>query len=435
MLCGNGPEQTQMLARVLGMTKASSIDNNYERIMKDYLHKKIVTIADQITFDNLLLEAKEQCKIQFPEKYESLWPLYHEYLTGRASDSKAQPHDEIKNKPLKLKASIDMGWQKRGSARSYNSPSGHMFLIGVNKGLVMRYHICTKFCNTCEVAKRMNKDVRKHDCVQNYKGSSKGMECHAALLLVESVYDFSDGLVYMDVLVADDDSTMRSYVSYTGCLREPIPEPDWLTDPNHRIKCMCNGVYKQVTKNRLISNADAKRFQFYLGWFIKTNRKRKDMTCANFAEKMKCVVEHMFGNHEYCTSDFCWRAHEEYMNKIYLSLGLEFDDQKNEYTVPINKGGQSSQSEKDDELGNTLIDTETCCKDDIELSQITIDSRSEYDKIPDSQSQVSIPVNKVECKYMSLQITSSMISIHSNNLLFFNIVKYSTTFISNRTFF
>jgi hypothetical protein len=42
-----------------------------------------------------------------------------------------------------------MGWQKRGSGNSYNTPSGHALFIGGRTKKVVAYYVLSKICRKC----------------------------------------------------------------------------------------------------------------------------------------------------------------------------------------------------------------------------------------------------------------------------------------------
>eukprot|EP00957_Ditylum_brightwellii_P090199 6869464-Ditylum_brightwellii.AAC.1 len=106
------------------------------------------------------------------------------------------------------------------------------------------------------------KEPVEHECVQNYNGSSKGMEAHAALELTKEAKLYRGSIV--GCIVADDKSSMKALVrhSYTErqannpsykwprlCPKKPstlgsklrdtrnlpleVPKPTLLADPAH----------------------------------------------------------------------------------------------------------------------------------------------------------------------------------------------------------
>ena len=49
-----------------------------------------------------------------------------------------------------LVASYDMGWQKRSSGNSYDSPSGHAFLVGSRTKKIIAMIVMAKQCSKCD---------------------------------------------------------------------------------------------------------------------------------------------------------------------------------------------------------------------------------------------------------------------------------------------
>ena len=87
------------------------------------------------------------------------------------------------------------------------------------------------------------------------------MEASTILKMVEDA--FYNSFVIIDVIVSDNDSTMRSVIkhpsigvqgqvlkSYKGKLDEEIPEPSFLADPSHRAKFLAKHIFSIVNKSR-----------------------------------------------------------------------------------------------------------------------------------------------------------------------------------------
>ena len=74
-----------------------------------------------------------------------------------------------------------------------------------------------------------------------------------ACVALETVIDFlnkSGGHSFIEYLVSDNDSSLRSYLRYAkngGKLAANLPEPSFLADPSHMIKTMCSPIYKMIT--------------------------------------------------------------------------------------------------------------------------------------------------------------------------------------------
>lgn len=62
-----------------------------------------------------------------------------------------------------LTVSVDAGWQKRGSGRSFDSLSGHCSMIGSHTGKIIDYEVRPKSCRICENATKAGRDPKDHD--------------------------------------------------------------------------------------------------------------------------------------------------------------------------------------------------------------------------------------------------------------------------------
>lgn len=81
------------------------------------------------------------------------------------------------------------------------------------------------------------------------------MEANVALELSIKIFADSNGRLYIEELVSDNDSTMRSILTHKalnekGQSPEEIPAISFLTEPIHRIKVMTKPVYSKVTDTK-----------------------------------------------------------------------------------------------------------------------------------------------------------------------------------------
>ena len=80
----------------------------------------------------------------------------------------------------------DMGWQLRGSGRTFNSMSEHGSLTSsVNDRFLSLWSRVTS-CGFCEKASSENRETNPHDCRRKWQGSSKVMEPSAAVELAKN---------------------------------------------------------------------------------------------------------------------------------------------------------------------------------------------------------------------------------------------------------
>ena len=116
------------------------------------------------------------------------------------------------------------------------------------------------------------------------------MEDSAILKMVEDV--FLNRFFVIDIIVCDDDSTMRAVLKHPskgargqvlksskGKLHEDIPEQSFLADPSHRVKVVAKHIFSIVNKSRDLqcgcTKADALRLKKYWGYMIKNNEEKK----------------------------------------------------------------------------------------------------------------------------------------------------------------
>ncbi|XP_069102468.1 uncharacterized protein [Argopecten irradians] len=103
-----------------------------------------------------------------------------------------------------IEVSVDAGWQKRGSGRSYDSLSGHCSMIGKYTGKITDYQIRSKTCRVCSNATSKNLSIPDHDYRQNWDGSAKAMEQD---MIIEMVTNCHNKGFSTKSIIADDDST------------------------------------------------------------------------------------------------------------------------------------------------------------------------------------------------------------------------------------
>jgi len=161
----------------------------------------------------------------------------------KAKDDNANTDDAGR---IGLTCSIDAGWQKRSSGRTYDSPSGHNLLVDCRTKRILD---CTVYCKHCTICDRRKKDdnannagagddvvdadvgsngnddtanddnnandddddddnPKQHRCPKNFTGSSKSMESSGAVELVSKAAKSTTH--WVEAIVGDDDSTSRA---------------------------------------------------------------------------------------------------------------------------------------------------------------------------------------------------------------------------------
>ena len=260
---------------------------------------------------NATLDAnlKEEIDLTIQEKLEDKYSTSEIASLTRKYHAKIKTGiDEVDNVLISL--SFDMGWQKKGTGHTYDSMSGHAYYIGVRGGKVIRHIVYSKKCSVCDVSVAMGEEPQQHDdCPRNYRtGSSKAMEATAALDLILELHELGVGVEF---IVSDDDSTMRAHLSHIGVHKKgmlplDVHQPTFLCDPSHRVKVMVKEVFKLALKSKAKSECekiDALRLKKYIGCWIAKN---KSLPFDELKAKRKAPIEHLFGNHEWCDSDWCF---------------------------------------------------------------------------------------------------------------------------------
>ena len=181
----------------------------------------------------------------------------------------------------------DMGWQKRGTGRSYDSPSGHGTLMGYETGKIVAYGIRIKNCRVCEYHHKQGTLVPKHNCQRNWSGSSKCMEPDVAEAVIKNVE--KKGLK-VDTLIMDDDTTTLARV------KSFKPEIIKWSDLNHTKKHLGNSLYTLAKKQKMLTKQVITTLQRWFSFAIKQNKNQ----VQNCRQALSQIVPHAFGEHENC---------------------------------------------------------------------------------------------------------------------------------------
>jgi hypothetical protein len=181
-------------------------------------------------------------------------------------------------------ASVDAGWQKRGTGRNYNSRSGHNTLIGHKTGLVLDYEVLQSGCYNCIKA---NKFCERTDCSKNYDGSAKSMEAASATRMVSSSSILRSAKAKVIKLATDEDAT--THAALKRALRGDVCEK--LLDRTHGIRIYKRDLFDiPLEATLIVSFAKCASTAMY--------------ACNGDADKLKKDIlnmpSHAEGNHEHC---------------------------------------------------------------------------------------------------------------------------------------
>ena len=184
-------------------------------------------------------------------------------------------------------------------------------MVGARTKQVIQCVVSSKMCRTCLLAEESESTPKPHRCPRNYSGSSKAMEADAALQAYQFLHDASKGTMTLGHIIADDDSSMRSYLRHRslfhpkGALPLELPEPRWLADPTHRTKVVAKPFFSLAAtgkSNTDCTPVDAARIKRWWGHMIKMYR---GAPFKRLKQAVDSVLEHLFDDHKYCDIKWC----------------------------------------------------------------------------------------------------------------------------------
>lgn len=217
-----------------------------------------------------------------------------------------------------IAVSYDMGWQKRGTGKSYNSTSGVGHMFGAKTKKVVGVCTFTKRCATCERARKKGEEAPKHDCRCNWTGSAKAMEPAAAVSIVN---DLQKEGVDVGKLIGDDDATTLSHLR-----RDVNPNLEKVSDVNHVKKNLGNHLYAlRDAGHKEMSVKTIKHVQTCFNYAVMQNKGSPgEMQAA-----LQAVVPHLYDDHSQCVNQ-SWCHHKDDPTRKYKSLprGKPLTDKK-----------------------------------------------------------------------------------------------------------
>ena len=161
-----------------------------------------------------------------------------------------------------LTASFDMGWQCKGSGKSYNSKSGHA-VLGKNSGKIMNYATRISNCKQCEITKAV-----PHDGRMNWGGTSKAMEGDAAveLLKLTKSPDFK-----VTTIINEEDSITMARIA-----AEVYHEFEQNSDINHCKKAVGNELYRLEPEYEIFSSNNIRNIHQCFRYAISQNKDKPE---------------------------------------------------------------------------------------------------------------------------------------------------------------
>ncbi|XP_062588881.1 uncharacterized protein LOC134250534 isoform X2 [Saccostrea cucullata] len=212
----------------------------------------------------------------------------------------------IKKQSSSISVSVDGGWQKRGSGRSYDSLTGHCSMMGACTGKVIDYSVRNKSCKICENAERKKTSPAPHDCTRNWTGSSKSMEPDMVVDMVERTLNKG---VRMEAVIGDDDTTAISRINSE--LDANIRKQ---SDKNHVKKNVANSLYNLQKTHKNLSTKVIKYIQKCFNYMVSQNQGSP----SGIEKGLTALSSHPFDNHNEC--DKVWCHHKRDPTKKFTSL-------------------------------------------------------------------------------------------------------------------
>ena len=309
---GCGMYHAQLIAGFLGLPTFKGIPNMF-RVVEEKLGAALGKVASKskLTALEVEREATKQSAIEFGKDVR--------VIEGKVG----------------ICVASDTHWPRRGGGgKKYVSPSGLTYMVGSLSGMIIASHICSQDCRLCFNYEKKRKDgklkpgeeVKSHRCPRNFAKtkSPKKMETASTALMVTSVFD-SDAGVFVEYICIDDDTSMMSHLRRKcdgGSLPDymPLNFPFRVSDLNHRIRSIAGVVFDLATINgdaSRVSRPVAYRYKKSLSYFIYGMIDSNCDTNTFLANKL-APLEHMFGNHEFCT-DNCPGKRALIQNEDYCS--------------------------------------------------------------------------------------------------------------------
>lgn len=103
---------------------------------------------------------------------------------------------------------VDGSWAKRSYGNNYNSLSGAAAIVGFRTRKVLFLGVRNKFCTTCYMSAKNEKEIPEHKCYKNWTGSSTSMEADIIADGFKKSFE-TYGLIYNKVIGDGDSNTFK----------------------------------------------------------------------------------------------------------------------------------------------------------------------------------------------------------------------------------
>ena len=160
----------------------------------------------------------------------------------------AENPEKADDDPLDVAVSFDGTWAKRG----FTSLTGVVFVISIDTGEVLDYHVLSKVCQKCSIKKSKITEeefewLLEHECDINFVGSSPAMESEGAIIMWRRSIE-SHNLRYKWMVSDGDSKAFSSVEDMYGEIK--VAKLDCVGHVQKRMgKCLLN--LKSSTKGKL----------------------------------------------------------------------------------------------------------------------------------------------------------------------------------------
>ena len=89
--------------------------------------------------------------------------------------------------------------------------------------------------------------------------------------LTTDIFDLYDGIIFVEMIISDDNSTMRSHsenVKNGGKLPDRIPQPVFGADVSHRVKVMTKPMFAMVAPLKTLTLVKTSMFYGFNGTLV-----------------------------------------------------------------------------------------------------------------------------------------------------------------------
>ena len=154
-------------------------------------------------------------------------------------------------------------------------------MIGARSREIIQCIMSSKMCTTCLDTEQSNIEPKLYICLRNYNGNSEAMESNATLEVYENLLNQTKGRVAIGYIIANNDSSMCSYLKHQtllhpkGTLHQWPPLPQVLSDHSHCTKCMSKPFFALAALGKSKSEytkVDAFRIMRWWGFMIECYR-------------------------------------------------------------------------------------------------------------------------------------------------------------------